>query len=132
MRRTAPLRMITGTDSHASVMKVLARFVQRETLHPQIELLMTPRAVRRCERRDWKWNISSTHVRRRDREIDEPNQSKNEGHTQNGNGRLSNTPRKLPVFASNVCTSIKVWWSIRTGNKERLWVDEENHAHFRS
>lgn len=47
--RTASVR-VARSDAHASVMmEVLARFVQRETLHPQIELLMTPRAVRRCE-----------------------------------------------------------------------------------
>ncbi len=47
--RTTSVR-VARSDAHASVMmEVLARFVQRETLHPQIELLMTPRAVRRCE-----------------------------------------------------------------------------------
>jgi hypothetical protein len=31
------------------MMGMLTRLIQRKTLHPQIELLMTPWAVRRCE-----------------------------------------------------------------------------------
>lgn len=51
-RRTASVRVVahSSADAHASVMmEMLARLVQRKTLHPQIELLMTPWAVRRCE-----------------------------------------------------------------------------------
>jgi len=48
--RAASVRVVARSDAHAPVMmEVLARLVQRKTLHPQIELLMTPRAVRRCE-----------------------------------------------------------------------------------
>ncbi len=72
--RTASVR-VARSDAHASVMmEVLARFVQRETLHPQIELLMTPRAVRRCENQKtaidvgfWPHGVW--------REMDGPNQS---------------------------------------------------------
>lgn len=81
VRRTASLGMAhAGTDSHTSVsvMKVLSRFIQRETLHPQIELLMAPRAVRRCERRDRKRN-NTTSTRQRERLMNPIRE--NEGHT---------------------------------------------------
>lgn len=50
--RTASLRVVShsSSDAHTSVMmEMLTRLIQRKTLHPQIELLMTPWAVRRCE-----------------------------------------------------------------------------------
>jgi predicted component of type VI protein secretion system len=64
--RTASVR-VARSDAHASVMmEVLARFVQRETLHPQIELLMTPRAVRRCENQKTAIDVGWSHGMERD------------------------------------------------------------------
>lgn len=44
------VRMVSASDAHSAsdVVEMLARLVQRETLHPQVELLVTARTVRRC------------------------------------------------------------------------------------
>ncbi len=44
------VRMVSTSDAHSAsdVVEMLARLVQRETLHPQVELLVTARTVRRC------------------------------------------------------------------------------------
>lgn len=66
--RTASVRVVVArSDAHASVMmEVLARLVQRETLHPQIELLMTPRTVRRCENQKTAIDVGWPHGMERD------------------------------------------------------------------
>ncbi len=59
--RTASVRVVARSDASV-MMEVLARLVQRETLHPQIELLMTPRAVRRCENQKRQSTLDITPV----------------------------------------------------------------------
>ena len=76
--RTASLRVVShsSSDAHASVMmEMLTRLIQRKTLHPQIELLMTPWAVRRCENPNAGDRLDIASGTRHMGEIDGSNQS---------------------------------------------------------